>query len=679
MIYRNILLVLLVCGTFNSHAAIFTVSNTNDSGIGSLRQALNDANTTPGTHSIVFNIPLTDVNYNASQGVWKITPLSTLPIIMRSNLTIDGSTQTLNQGNTNNYGPELLLDGNHLPGADFAFNLYNVSGVLIKGFIIGRFTIGISINGTNCFNNSIKGNYIGCNYNASDTLSNNNGIEILGAHDNFIGGSTTEERNIVSGNRHVGIRIANAKNNIIKGNYVGLNRLGNAALLNYDGISIEGTSKYNIIGGYTANERNYISGNDAYGIPVFGTGCNYNRIIGNYVGTDITGSIAIPNTYGVLFDDGASFNVVGGYEPGAGNLLSGNSGYGVFLYNPGTQQDSVIGNLIGTDKNGTAALPNGNGVVIDGPTFKHFIDSNVISGNLQNGIVLHLAGTDNNVMIRNKIGTDIGGTQPIGNGLDGVRLGEGPRYNKVGLSGKGNIIAYNGGNGITVMTAAELYNTFSENSIWGNAKIGIDLYPEGVTLNDAGDYDTGPNDLLNFPDIKNISYNSGTGITSISGIMDYEINNGPEGIKVELFKSDNGQGKKFIGFTIVDAQGNWSFNCSCLSAEDKITATATDLSGNTSEFYYDNSLISHSIETYAQKLISIYPNPSSGMLHINFQNKSTSDVVLTALNTLGEIVFQVCVTEGHSAFDFSHLASGIYFIDIMSAHEHTMYEWIKVD
>ncbi len=679
MIYRNILLVLLVCGTFNSHAAIFTVSNTNDSGIGSLRQALNDANTTPGTHSIVFNIPLTDVNYNASQGVWKITPLSTLPIIMRSNLTIDGSTQTLNQGNTNNYGPELLLDGNHLPGADFAFNLYNVSGVLIKGFIIGRFTIGISINGTNCFNNSIKGNYIGCNYNASDTLSNNNGIEILGAHDNFIGGSTTEERNIVSGNRHVGIRIANAKNNIIKGNYVGLNRLGNAALLNYDGISIEGTSKYNIIGGYTANERNYISGNDAYGIPVFGTGCNYNRIIGNYVGTDITGSIAIPNTYGVLFDDGASFNVVGGYEPGAGNLLSGNSGYGVFLYNPGTQQDSVIGNLIGTDKNGTAALPNGNGVVIDGPTFKHFIDSNVISGNLQNGIVLHLAGTDNNVMIRNKIGTDIGGTQPIGNGLDGVRLGEGPRYNKVGLSGNGNIIAYNGGNGITVMTAAELYNTFSENSIWGNAKIGIDLYPEGVTLNDAGDYDTGPNDLLNFPDIKNISYNSGTGITSISGIMDYEINNGPEGIKVELFKSDNGQGKKFIGFTIVDAQGNWSFNCSCLSAEDKITATATDLSGNTSEFYYDNSLISHSRETYAQKLISIYPNPSSGMLHIHFQNKSTSDVVLTALNTLGEIVFQVCVTDGHSAFDFSHLASGIYFIDIMSAHEHTMYEWIKVD
>ncbi|MCZ2337544.1 MAG: hypothetical protein LC127_04955 [Chitinophagales bacterium] len=160
---------------------------------------------------------------------------------------------------------------------------------------------------------------------------------MLGSKNNIIGGSTIDERNIVSGNRHVGIRLANSNNNVVKGNYVGLNRLGNSALLNYDGISIEGTSKYNIIGGYTADERNYVSGNDAYGIPVFGSGCDYNLIIGNYIGTDITGTIAIPNTYGVLFDDGASHNKVGGYEPGAGNLLSGNSGYGVFLYNPGTQ------------------------------------------------------------------------------------------------------------------------------------------------------------------------------------------------------------------------------------------------------------------------------------------------------------------------------------------------------
>ena len=123
-----------------------------------------------------------------------------------------------------------------------------------------------------------------------------------------------------------GFNVVNSNSNIIKGNYVGLNRMGNAAVRNYDGISIEGTSKYNLIGGYTAAERNYVSGNVAYGIPVFGTGCNFNIIIGNFVGTDITGTDSIPNTYGVLFDDGASYNLLGGRVSGAGNLLSGNSG-----------------------------------------------------------------------------------------------------------------------------------------------------------------------------------------------------------------------------------------------------------------------------------------------------------------------------------------------------------------
>ena len=662
-----------------ANASTFTVTSTNDSGNGSLRKAITDANITPGNHSIVFNIPSSDANYNAAQGVWKITPASTLPIVMRSNLLIDGTTQTTNQGNTNLYGPEILLDGNHQFGSDFAFNIYNVSGVTIKGFIIGRFTIGISVNGSNCFNNTITGNYIGCNFNATDTLSNINGIEVLGAHDNIIGGSTTAERNIVSGNSHVGIRVANSNNNIIKGNYVGLNRTGDAALLNYDGISIEGTSKYNTVGGYNAAERNYVSGNDAYGIPVFGTGCNYNSIIGNYVGTDISGAVAIPNTYGVLFDDGASYNMLGGYEPGAGNLLSGNSGYGVFLYNPGTQRDSVIGNLIGTDATGTLALPNGNGIVVDGPTFNHFMDSNVISGNLQNGIVLHLLGTDNNVMVRNKIGTDISGTQPLGNGFDGVRLGEGPRYTLVGRTGEGNIIAYNGGNGIAVMTAAELYNTFTENSIFGNAGIGIDLYPTGINPNDAGDVDSGANDLLNFPEIQTVSYNSGSGVTTVSGIMDYTVNSGPAGVKVELFRSENAQGKEFIGSTLVDAAGNWTFNCACLSPTDKVTATATDLQGNTSEFYYDSSLVTQVVENFYEARVAVYPNPSSGDLVINWNEENFPPAELLIYDVRGKMIFQTTLSQRISRFNLCETTAGIYFVRIVSQDENLFYQWVKKD
>lgn len=655
----------------------YTVTNTNDAGAGSLRQAISDANIYPGTHSIVFNIPTSDANYHAVQGVWKITPASTLPIIMRSNLLIDGTTQTTNQGNTNSEGPEIMLDGNHLFGSDFAFHLYNVSGVIVKGFIIGRFTVGIEISGSSN-HNTVVGNYIGCNYNATDTLSNTNGIEIMGGpNNNTIGGNTLADRNIVSGNNHVGIRVANANNNFIKGNYVGLNRTGNGALRNYDGISIEGTSKYNLIGGYTAAERNYVSGNDAYGIPVFGSGCNYNIIVGNYVGTDITGNDSIPNTYGVLFDDGASFNMLGGYEPGAGNLLSGNSGYGVFLYNPGTQKDSVIGNLIGTNYLGTQALPNSNGMVIDGPTFKHFVDSNIISGNRQNGIVIHLAGTDSNTIIRNKIGTDITGTLPLGNTLDGVRIVEGPKRNKIGRSGEGNIIAFNGGNGITVMTAAELYNTFSENSIFQNGGIGIDLFPAGVTPNDAGDIDTGPNELMNYPIIQSGNLNTGTGVTTISGNIDYAINGGPAGIKIELFKADNGQGKEFIGSALANTSGNWTFDCIGLSSSDLITATATDLFGNTSEFYFDSSLLTHLSPMTKEDAFTVYPNPTNAAIEIAMNDVALNNATFKILDVQGRVVYQSVLTTRIAKIDLGRQAKGIYFIRVQK-EERLFYRKIIV-
>jgi len=565
-------------------ANTFTVTNTNDSGTGSLRTAITNTNAYPGAHSIVFNIPLADAGYNSTQGVWKINLTSTLPIINHSSVTIDGSTQTTFAGNTNAYGPEILLDGGYNSWADFAFHIYNASSVTIRGLIIGGFTVGIQISGTNSQNNVIAGNYIGCNYNATDTLGNTHGIYILaGPHHNIVGGSTVNDRNIVSGNEHTGIRVVHSNSNTISGNYVGLNRTGTAALRNYDGISIEGTSKYNMIGGYTAAERNYVSGNVAYGIPVFGAGCNENIIAGNYVGTDITGTYSIPNTYGILYDDGASFNTLGGRQPGAGNLLSGNSGYGVFIYNFGTIKDTVIGNLIGTDVTGTIALPNANGIVVDGPSYYHTIDSNVISGNLQNGISIHIAGSDSNIVINNKIGTDITGTLPVPNQFDGIRIGEGPRKNMIGQPGNGNIIAFNGGNGISVMTAAELYNSICENSIFNNTGLGIDLFPQGVTLNDSLDADVGPNDLMNFPVITDAFE---AAVTHIIGHVDCPSSTV---ITVEIFKCDHsgpgyGQGKTFVGRTTTDANGDFELSTGNAITMDCICATATDHLGNSSEF-----------------------------------------------------------------------------------------------
>lgn len=655
----------------NSYSNTFVVTNTNDAGAGSLRQAITNVNIYPGSHIVNFNIPTSDMGYNSSQGTWKIMLNSTLPIITHSNVLIDGTSQATFTGNTNIYGPEIMLDGNNNSWADFAFHIYNVSNVTIKGFIIGRFVVGIQISGASAQNNIVQGNYLGCNYNATDTLGNTEGIYILsGPQNNIIGGNSSALRNIVSGNNHVGIRVVNSNYNTIQGNFVGLNRTGNTALRNYDGISIEGTSKYNLIGGYASTERNYVAGNVAYGIPVFGAGCNYNIIAGNYVGTDTTGTIAIPNTYGVLFDDGASYNTLGGRVAGAGNLLSGNSGYGVFLYNFGTVKDTVVGNLIGTDYTGTIALPNANGIVVDGPSFLHTIENNVISGNIQMGIDIHIAGSDSNFVINNKIGTDISGNFPIGNQLDGIRIGEGPKYNFIGLSGKGNIIAYNGGNGITVMTPAELYNTITSNSIYANQVMGIDLFPQGPTPNDSGDSDSGPNDLMNFPDIVSFYNIPSTTNWIINGTLN---NSTPNNCKIEIFKAEingigNAQGKLFLGSCYADISGGWIDTISGVTSADQLVCTATDLNGNTSEFSNITLLKINNNLSFNYKLkLNTNPNPVINVSTINFNIPASGIVEINLIDIQGKSSFNILnekFIEGNHSVLLSNknLKTGSYFI-----------------
>ncbi|MEI6123323.1 MAG: T9SS type A sorting domain-containing protein [Bacteroidota bacterium] len=649
----------------------FVVTNTNDAGTGTLRAALTNANATPAaSHTISFNIPTTDGAYNATTGVWTITPLSTMPYITRGNITIDGNTQTVAHGNTNPNGPEIMLKGSGT--VDFAFSVFNVSGIVINGFIISNFIYGIQVSGLLARNNTITGNYIGTNYNASDTLGNYIGIEILGGPKHtLIGGSTPALRNIVSGNNHIGIRLANSDSNVLIGNYVGVDRSGTIALRNFDGISIEGTSKYNIIGSFSTTGRNLVSGNVAYGIPVFGAGCNNNTIIGNYIGTDISGSLAIPNTYGVLFDDGACYNILGGHQTGAANLISGNSGYGVFIYNNSTNSDTVLGNLIGTKANGTQALPNANGVVIDGMPKYHIVDSNVISGNLQQGMVIHATGTDYNVITRNRIGTDWSGLIAIPNQIDGIRIGEGPQHNLIGGAiAKGNSIANNGGNGITIMNNGDYYNKISANSIFNNAQLGIDLYPAGPTPNDAGDVDTGPNFGMNFPVITQAAYNSLSGNFTIAGTIDTP---NPTTVTIELFKSDNdpsgyGQGERYLTSVTPDVSGN--FNAVVVAGVwggDRITATATDANGNTSEF--SASMVITGIQNNINPLskIQIHPNPAKDYLYLTIDNLN-QEITISVVDILGQVVNNLRIIPDKQTptqtINVENLKQGIYFIRI---------------
>ncbi|MFH0866482.1 MAG: hypothetical protein V1904_09810, partial [Bacteroidota bacterium] len=584
---KIILLVFIALYTGISHGNTYTVTNTNDSGTGSLRTAITSSNSNSGSDIISFNIPASDPNYNSSNGTWTITILTYLPYITNGSTTFDGTTQTTNQGNTNPFGPELIITGSNNTVAH-AFCIMNTANNIITGLTIQRFICGVQIYGANAKNNQVYGNYIGTNYNATDSLGNNKGVEIIsGAKHNIIGGLSIAERNIVSGNRHIGIRIVNADSNVVSGNFVGVDRNGTASVGNYDGISIEGTAKANDIGGTTAGERNIVSGNFAYGIPIIGVYAMYNKIYGNYIGTDVNGTTAIPNTYGVLFDDGSSYNIVGGDSDPYRNIISGNSGYGVFVYNNGTNNNIVKGNYIGTDKTGTIAVPNGNGIVIDGAPIYNYIDNNVISGNAQQGIDIHSTYTDNNVITRNKIGTDYTGQQALGNTYDGIRIAEGAKNNIIGGSvSNANIIANNGSAGIFLMTEGDLNNKISCNSIYDNGDLGIDLYPFGINLNDANDTDYGPNMMMNFPVITSAEYWTFNSQTFVQGTIDSQ---NPVTITIELFISDSdsdswGEGKTYLGNAIPDASGNWSVYLTGVNSGDVITSTAIDAADNTSEF-----------------------------------------------------------------------------------------------
>ncbi len=664
---KHIGLIALMSISFVAHSTTFIVTNTNDAGTGSLREAINNANFYPsGPHSVVFNIPVSDPNYNSSTGVWKIVLQSNLPYISKDGTLIDGGTQTSNQGNTNANGPEIMLDGNNKT-VDFGFFVYNASNVTINGFIISDFLYGIQLYGNTTFNTTVTGNYIGVNESATDSISNNIGIEIFGnSYNNTIGGTTSIERNIISGNGHIGLRVVNAHDNIIIGNFVGTNRDGTQVLGNYDGISIESTSTNNRIGGYTSVERNIVSGNTAYGILVFGNGAENNLIVGNYIGTDVTGNSAVPNTYGLLFDVGAAYNTLGGSGMSARNILSGNTGYGVFIF-IGTHSNIVKGNFIGTDVTGTIAVPNQNGIVIDATAYSNTIDSNVVSGNSQQGIFIHATSTDNNNITRNLIGTDVSANNPLGNGIDGICIAEGPKYTKIGgLPSERNVIANNGGNGINILSPNDDYNLISCNLIYNNGGLGIDLFPQGINPNDIGDTDTGPNDGMNYPVIDTVNFISG--LTILSGTLDTQ---NPDSCTIQIFKSNpfgsnSGEAIEYLSSVIPDMSGNWSDTITGLISSDFLITTAIDQNNNTSEFSIARSTtgIATAInDIFDNKGISIYPNPFSISTTIKFKDVTGNNFKLSVFDCTGKLVRTISnIKNSQITLNKGNLNNGIYFL-----------------
>ncbi|HVG33668.1 MAG TPA: DUF4394 domain-containing protein [Pyrinomonadaceae bacterium] len=507
-------------------AATFTVVNTNDSGAGSLRQAILDANANGGQDTIGFNIP--------GSGVQTITLASNLPTITDP-VIIDGYTQPGTSANflTDSSNMVLLIE---LNGNAFSCMRITAGNSTVRGLVINRCN-GAGITLQNVGSNFINGNFIGIDPTGTIRRANTgDGVFIDNSIGNFVGGVTTNARNVISGNDLHGVEITNGSlGNNVQGNFIGTNAAGTAALGNsFQGVLI--STSGNTVGGSTPGARNVISGNSNGGGVTLSAGANQIFVRGNYIGTNAAGTAAIPNSSGIFTLGTTENNEIGGAFPEARNVISGNA-IGLFLASTSSVLNaSVQGNFIGTNAAGTGALPNGFGIVMG-------------------------FDTKNNV---------IGGTIPA----------------------SANVIAFNTGNAITVEPAA-INNSIFGNSIFSNGGLGIDLNNEGVTPNDAGDADIGGNNLQNYPVLT--SATSTGGDTTIAGTLNSTPNSS---FRVEFFSSTArdtsgfGEGQSFIGTTTVttDAGGNATFTFNTGSATPSgrfITATTTNnITHDTSEFSF---------------------------------------------------------------------------------------------
>jgi CSLREA domain-containing protein len=324
---------------------------------------------------------------------------------------------------------------------------------------------------------------------------------------------------------------------------------------------------------------------------------NGNVIESNVIGTNPAGTMALPNLYGVIIYQ-SSNNTIGGTTAAKGNLISGNSNDGVNIGGSGSTNNIVQGNTIGTNMAGTAALGNHDKGVKVEDSFNTTITGNLIADSGLYGVFLK--DTSGNIVRNNMIGMNSVGT-PLGNHSHGVFI-QGGSNNTVGGTGagQGNVIAFNGGMGVDVEpfspSAGVINDAFNNsilsNSIYNNADLGIDLNTDYITYNDAADADEGPNHQQNFPIIASVFTNT-TGNIQLSGSLNSVAD---QTYRVEFFINDTcdasvyGEGKAFLGFTSLntDSSGDAFFNnfnfAAVVPLGKFITATATDSSGNTSEF-----------------------------------------------------------------------------------------------
>lgn len=448
-----------------------------------LRAAIQESNVLPKRQTITFAIPGT--------GPFTIKPGAPgLPVVDRA-LVIDGTTQP-GAGET----LAIELDGSDAgPNADGL--TFSDGKSVLKGLAINRFgRHGVVLRDKD--KNVVQGNYLGTDPTGTVARPNGgDGLYVYSSAKNVIGGPAVNLGNVVSGNLGHGIHVdTGGDKNLILGNEIGTNLAGTAALGNAgNGVLLGLATAKNVIGAGGAS-ANLVSGNGAAGIALDRAAGH--QIAGNRIGTNAAGNAKIPNGVGIVLS-GATKNTIG--EDEVPNVISGNSGGGIRLVDHADEND-VVGNLIGTDADGTAPLGNGGpGVGIDGSA-ENLVQSNTIG---DNDFGVGLSGSDarENLIRANTIGTDAERTADLGNRGFGIAILNDAHDNLIGgKSAKfGNVIAGNGGiaSGGGVGMLSGVRNAVRANVVYANEPVNLDLGGDGASANDAGDADTGPNTLQNAP------------------------------------------------------------------------------------------------------------------------------------------------------------------------------------
>jgi hypothetical protein len=512
----------------------FVVTNTNDSGPSSLRQAILDADAASAPSDIAFDIPASTApllnvpipGFDPGTQTWKITLSSPLPPITKT-VSIDGYTQahfpipyvypgnpipieiqstpnTAAATNGNNARMRIIIDGSQTGGGT-GFVL-DASNCILRGLIIDGFGVGVSAPNPVDAGNLIQGDFIGRYFlypvdpTTGSPLPTSNNVTLaglgnslqgvlLGSNNTAVGGTNPQENNVISGNGLQGVFIDSpGMGNVVEGNQIGIigpSDNGRYALVGNgaDGVVVLGAS--NAIG--VPGGGNVISGNAGDGVHIVGPVATRTTVAANLVGLAPAGGYLFGTGNPGNGGDGVRIenstqNQIGGPDSTWSNTISSNAGAGVDLPDTTATGNSILNNLIGLTSDGTAVKGNSQeGVAVFSPQ-NTIGPGNVISGNLR-GVRISGPSATQVTVTDNLIGTDLTGTLDLGNAIEGVRI-ENASDDVIQGNASGSQVISGNFQGVVIFGAASTGNLVKGNLI-GSDKTGLKPIPnaqEGVAI-----------------------------------------------------------------------------------------------------------------------------------------------------------------------------------------------------